>query len=260
MSLDLTRTHFDQRLEFAIETGEEITQLGMCLISRMESGGVVTKVSAADSGEVFLGFAFALNESNAIKPIVEEALTVPAASPYTVQLAHTALVHTSHTDSSVRINRTLDADGVAADAEFSLGATASATTVANAVAATGVLTFHADDTGITFNAHYRYNLTVAEAEQTYYQRHIGNQGANAFLGQLTVGLGPGLVYTDQFDTQADFGAITTTAAAPVAVTTGAAGLLTVAGNGSKVGSVIHIPTAADPYLGVHIVAPNMSAA
>ena len=43
MSLDLTRTHFDQRLEFAIETGEEITQLGMCLISRMESGGVVTK-------------------------------------------------------------------------------------------------------------------------------------------------------------------------------------------------------------------------
>ena len=242
MGYDLKRSHFSSILEKNVASGSTVVEEGVCLVATLDAstGEEVVAMSAGGSGEVFVGWAIRDNADHATTSVVEEGTVPTAPAALTITLANNNLVASAPGNGSTANMRV----------ECPVGTTL--TKVDGAVAGngevavepvTGILVFHSDESATAYRITYRYNLTVAEARLTFFQRNINNE-AGALFGQLGVGMGIGEIYTDMFDNTKDWSAGT-------APTTGASGLITQGGNGHLIDArVIHVPDVGNPMLGL----------
>jgi len=231
---DRTRSFFNQILEKTVSTGLTVSEEGMCLIRVAENGQERVQESNAGGGEVWMGVSLMDNSSIATWPLAENA-TVPAApGPYTYSVQRTNLVAASM--------RVYDVTGAV---NMTVGAGLNQFTF---VAATGVVTFNVGNAGDSVIVYYRYNMTVAERNARFQERNVNN-GAGAAFGMVGVGVGPGEIYTSEYDTSQNYDAL------PV-VATGANGQFTITGGaGTDCGRAIKAPTPEDPFLGVSLYPP-----
>lgn len=247
MPYDLKLTHFSLVLQKNVATGYVVDREGVVLRSVLEDGEErVMKADASAATYSIAGFAISDNETIGIIPNVED-FTIPASpGPYTVQLAYTNIVGTAP-NSSIRVKNLVAGTGINEvvgspnTGEFKPENTAG---VLN-----GLLTFNSAQAGVSIRVWYRANITVAQARQRYFQRNINNE-AGAIFNSVCVGTGTGEIYTAEYDTNVDWS--TAKPGSTGVITTGADGILTIAGNGTPLpgGKVIHVPNVDRPYLGV----------
>jgi len=236
--INLHKTRFQTTREYAVQTGQEFAEIGMCAQFVVEDGVQVLRPSGGVANERFAGVTIKDNEDLETKAYVEE-VTVPSSSPYTVQLTKTNLVA-----SNIKIyddtNTQLLSEGNPATTanEFSV------------VDSTGIVTFHSGQAGATCTVTYRYQPTVAENKQTEWER-TPNQTASDEYAQVAVAFGPGTYFeTDQFDASLDYSPVTVGGqSVPAYVTMGAGGLFTTGGN-VTVGTVAQVPSVDSMWLGV----------
>lgn len=215
-----------------VAPGFVIDQEGVPLVAHVVGGKTYAKPCQGTGTEKFLGFS--LSRSNAVdRAVTNKTVTVPAAAPYTVDLG-------------VAIIATQFAAGV--------GGTALAE-VATAPAAGEVkidgtrLVFNAAQAGATVNVHAAYVPSYAQA--------VALQGSAPAGGLPSVAAGvigiirTGSVYTDRYDVNADW--TNGGSSDPVAIKTGANGLLTIGGAGADISAAVtflEAPSVGNGFLGV----------
>lgn len=232
--IDLKRTHSDKTLGRSLAAGTVIDQEGVLLCSVLENGEEVAKLVAAPaSTDKVLGFAKTANSTPSRTSKVESVLVPAATAPaLTAQLSEANVVVTA-----VRV--VISSTGGALNVITS-GTPASGEVL---VAASGLLTFHADQAATKMTVTYLFDLTVMQAKQRYGERHVNNRDLNATFGFIEVGCSFVELYTDQFDTAAAWGT------GPVKL--GPNGTLTMSGSGPVLNlTVVHMPNASLPFLGV----------
>jgi hypothetical protein len=243
MGYDLKRSHFSQILEKHVASGSTVVEEGVCLVATLDAttGEEVVAMSAGAEGEVLAGFAIRDNADHATTSVVEEGTVPTAPAALTITLANNNIKTTDgghagnladmRVECPVGTELTKVDGAVAGNGEVAVEPT------------TGVLVFHSDESATAYRVTYRYNLTVAEARLTFFQRNINNE-AGALFGQLGVGMGIGEIYTDMFNNALDWSAGTL-------MHTGAGGLITQGGTGMPIDArVIHVPDVANPMLGI----------
>ena len=222
---DFARTRIESSREIKVHSLYPITSEGLILVHDMENGeGVVRMSSGLSNNEIVAGFSLAQNMS-ATQAIMVEDLVAPSTLTVVLQRAPTA-----------GAEMLVKANGVAK------ALTTDFTVAGN------VVTLVTIPAGAVLQVVYRYNLLAAEAQMLYGDQPIGPTAA-AFLGSVSV-ITKGVVYTNNFDTSADWaGAVD----ASTPVKAGANGRLQLGGTGGKVdGWVAHAPSADVPFLGVYI--------
>lgn len=235
MAFDLIHSHFTQILEKPVAAGETIGVEGLMVASILEAGVEKLKLPSAAT-DILLGFAITDTHNYATQPVVEQ-LVVPAVAPYTITLAHIP-----SGASVIRIYSSVLA------ADLTLGNPANATEYSRL---NNVVTVNAARAGETLTVYYRYNLTVIEAQQQFYQRNI-NRYASQFYGQIAYGCDQGEIFLDTFDTSKDYSTFAPGSGLIVDFTTnkGYVTVGTLAGALAFPGHVIKLPTVADPRLGL----------
>lgn len=209
----------DNMREYGIAAGADIKEEGQVLVSVLENGIEMVKPSAGTEGEKVVGFAW----SNAIIPgtaVVTKTETADddyEAGAFTVALENAVAGTVAATVNGVAAAGTL-ADGVF--------------TLTDAVSAGDVVVIM-----------YRKELTVNESRAQFGDKRA-NLNNNLALNSISVIRGNGDIWTDQFDTSADWSSATEAAA-------GANGLLVPAAAGkTTVGRIIGKPEAAKLMLGI----------
>lgn len=219
--LKLNACNMDKVIDRPITNGFTIGAEGMPCVSIIEDNVETVKPSTGTSADIFSGVSF---RHNVMPSVISEVLeiTIPSASPYTVQLSPNILAGQIHIDD-------LEEDTAAAD-KFQL------------VDATGVLTFHADNAGETHTVTLRRTPSTIEAAAKYPDADININKAFEFLGSIGQ-IQAGEVLTDQFDASADW-------ATGGTLKTGA-GVFTLGGDGATIsGKITRVPTADVPFLGI----------
>jgi len=222
-------TRHDGSYERPLAAGVVIEAEGQALIGVYTAGVFGVKPSTGAANEVFAGVSLSRPISPTHMPVVER-LTVPASGVVALKAAPVA--------GSARIAN------AASNAVFTqvAGAPAAATEVK--VDATASLTFQAAIAGTVVIATYLRDLTVAQSLMVQGNQDIGGP-AGAYFGQVGL-IVRGDVYTDQFDTTADW-------SNPVDLRLGANGKFTIGGTGTKVpGYVLATPVEGAAFLGIHI--------
>lgn len=242
-TLDTMRTFFNRIIEKNVATGQTINEEGRCLIRVSENGEEHVRESTGNA-QVDVWFGVSLMDTMSVTTwaLVEDA-TVPAApGPYTVTLARNNL----YGNIAAPAVRVYDATAAADLTEVAI-APAGGQFLVDYV--NGIVTFNVAEAGHTLVIYYRYNMTVAERNARFQERHVNNGAAAAFM-QVTCGTGPGEVYTTEYDTSQDYDA------AGTVVYTGANGRFTADNTSNvQVGRTIKSPTPEDPMLGISIYVP-----
>lgn len=213
-------TYQDNMREYGIAKGAEIKEEGQVLVSVMEDGFEKVKPSAGTEGEKVVGFSWsnAIVPGTAVDHKVEVAEDDYEAGTFTVTLENAI-------DGTIAVT----IDGVAGSGSLSEGTF----TVSEAVEKGDVVEFS-----------YRKNLTVYEARALFGDKRVNLFDNNLELGSISVIRGNGDMWTDQYDTSADWSSATEAAA-------GANGLLVPAGAGkTTVGRIIGKPQGDKLFLGV----------
>ena len=210
----------DNMREYGIAAGADIKEEGQVLVSVLENGVEMVKPSEGVEGEQVVGFAW----SNAIIPG-----TIVATKTETADDAYEAGVFTVALENAV---------------EGSVAAKNEAGEAVEGELADGVWTASdAVEEGETIVITYRKNLTVTEARALFGDKRA-NLNNNLALNSVSVIRGNGDMWTDQYDTSADWSEAKEAAA-------GANGLLVPAAEGKTVvGRIIGKPSAANLWLGV----------
>jgi hypothetical protein len=228
--LKLNATHPIRIVERPIATGASIGAEGMPLIQSIENGEEHVTPSTTGANDVFVGFSYAHNIVPTYLSRVE-AHTVPAASPYTVQLErNNVLAANVIAYEAADLSSTVTEAGAVASGNFTI------------VDATGVMTFHSDEAGLAILVVYRYTPTALELSMEWPHLNININPAFTYVNNMGVIVG-GEVYTDQFDAGVDW------ANSPANVYLGTA-ILTGSGNVQISGRVIHAPDVDNPFLGI----------
>lgn len=209
----------DNMREYGIAAGADIKEEGQVLVSVLENGIEMVKPSEGKDGEKIVGFAW----SNAIIPgTIVATKTETADDDYEAGAFTVALENAVEGSIAVTINGEAST-GSLADGVF---------TVSDAVEA-----------GATVVITYRKNLTVNESRALFGDKRA-NLNNNLALNSISVIRGNGDMWTDQYDTSADWSEATEAAA-------GANGLLVPAAEGkTTVGRIIGKPSAGQFWLGV----------
>lgn len=218
-----------QSVEQPVVIGSTITAEGQALVAAYASGVYGVKPSTGAAGEQFVGVAFSQQMTPLYLPNFE-SLTVNATT-YQVTLAYTPAAGTL---------RIVNASGTVQTA-------GDPTTTANTYSITGnVVTFHSGQAGVVMTISYRYSPTTVQARSV--QGDIP-AGGSAGLTLNSVGVvTQGSIVTSEYDTSVNWGT-----GAAIIVTLGANGLFTIGGSGTVVPNayVTKVPSAGDPYLGLH---------
>ncbi len=206
--------------EVSVAPGAVVSAEGQALVSEVLNGIAGAKPSTGAAGEVFIGVAVSQQMSLLSVAKVDEAIQ-PASN--TVTLSRTPSAGTL---------AIYDTDANAAIA------------VGGAITLVGkVVTLAAASVGHKLKFTYKFVPTVTEARQLQGDVYPGGP-AGAVVNQVGY-INAGPVYTDQFDTTANWNA-----ANPV-VTLGANGQFTIGGPGTKVNcSIQAIPSVTNPFLGL----------
>lgn len=232
--IDLKRTHCDKTLTRPTAAGTTVEQEGLILCSVLEDGVEKAKIVGVVAGtEKVLGFSKTADSVPSRTSKVDSVL-VPASAPHTAQLTEANIVVTAV--------RAVLKETAGALVVITSGSPASGEVL---VAASGLLTFHADQAGKEVEVTYLFDLTMVQAKQRYGERHVNNRDLHATFGNIEVGTGFSELYTDAFDASADWAS-----AAPIKL--GANGMLTKSGAGPTLTGfvVVHVPTIANPMLGI----------
>jgi len=235
MAIDIKKSFYGHVDATPLAAGAAVSEEGCGLVAVFEDGIEKVAPYSGTGAATFVGFAVFRQKDFTTNAKVE-ALTIPTSAPFTVQLNKSNIV--------VGQVRVLDIVSNTAIAVV-VGAPAAGQVQVNSV--TGVLTFNAAEAGKAVSATYRYNLTVLEAQQTFYSAPVNYPDPNFFL-QVGVGKGKSRVFTLHFDASRAY-----TSASVLAL--GANGIVTVdaAGLCKIPGRVVSAPSANDPYLGVEFL-------
>lgn len=231
MALNLQKSYTDDSKDRLLAVGVNVSSLqeGSALVSVLEDGMEKVKLSEGTSGEKLVGFAYGTWFVPSTMVMTAEATLTGEVD--TVQLYPNCVAGSIKiTGTSTFVAKT-SAAGVTAAGDYFLDA------------ATGALTVKGAANEVIVIA-YRRNLTVAE-QQTLFGSHSINGNANSMFEQVTVWKGNGEIWTDQFDTSADWSEATV-------AYTGANGLITSDNTGCEAGRIIGKPSASNPFLGIAV--------
>ena len=252
--MDRTRTKWGDLTEYELVAGTNIVEEGMWMIAGGAGSVQQVTTSAGADQELPMGVAWE-GKIEALTFTEFESGTVPAApGPYTFQLNHASMV--ANTYSGFADAFVWDTTGAT---ELEVAGAAVAATSVTLGAATGIITFAAADAGHAFFVRYRYNLTAAESRELMKSSPVGRDSGDTF-DKVMVMHGHATVYTTMFDCDAawalnvqDYGDPTSSTPLATAPVLGAGGVLTVRGNnnnGTHIGTVVELPSATSPFLGV----------
>lgn len=236
MAFDLKLTHANQRLARKLASGVVVEQEGLLMCHVIEDGVEKATIVAAPVGtERVIGFSMTADSQPDVTVAVEE-ITVPAASPYEVEIRNNNLV-------SGRV-RVLDIVANTARTIDLVYAGAAAAGTVKVDLANGKFKFNLADAGVKMRVTYLYSLTLEQSKQLFGERFINNRGLHASFGEIELGCGLGELYTDQFDASQDY-------AAAASLKLGANGIITAAGAGPVLNAVVvSVPSIASPKLGI----------
>ena len=237
--IDIKRTFYTWSDTQPVATGKTVDEEGQGLVAVMEGG--VEKVMPSEAGvdEKVVGFAMFRQKTFSNAAVVEDHI-VPTATPFVVELGKQHLL--------IGQIRVLD---VVAGTDLAPAAAPPAVAAGEFLVdrAHGTVTFNGvSEAGKTVRVFYRYELTVAEALQQFYEAPTNHPDPN-FFSQVGVGKGKGRVFTMYYDQGADWSLAT-------GVKLGLNGILedqTGAGPSVPNARVVQVPSPSDPYLGVEFL-------
>lgn len=230
LNLQMSYTDDSKDRKLAIGVNPNSLQEGSVLVSVIEDGFEKVKLSEGAENEKVVGFAY--GTWFVPSTLVMTANATLTGEVDTVQLFPNCVAGSISIKGTSTFAAKASADAVAAAGDYFLDT------------ATGTLTVKGVANEVVVIA-YRRNLTVTE-QQTLFGSHSINGNANSLFEQVTVWKGNGEIWTDQFDTSADWSSATEAAS-------GANGLLIPAASGkTTVGRIIGKPTANNPFLGIAI--------
>ena len=206
--IDLKRTFYSHVDSQAIATGMSVSEEGQALVAVLQNGIEVVQPSSAAGGEVVVGFAVFRQKDFTTRPIVEDVV-VPNALPYTVDLSYQQLI-----SGQLRVH------DVVANTDLTVIVSPAVPTSSQVAvdSATGILTFNAAAAGKTYRAFYRFNLTLSQAKQYFYEAPTNYPDPN-FFASVGVGKGKGRIFTAHYDDSVNW-------ATAASVKAGANGILT----------------------------------
>jgi len=225
--IDIKRTFYTWSDTQPVATGKTVSEEGQGLVAVMEGGVEKVMPSAGLAGEVFVGFAMFRQKTFSTAAVVEDHI-VPTAVPYVVELGKQNLIL-----GQVRaINIATGLPVVPASSDL----------------AKGTLTFTVAESGLSIRVYYRYDLTVAESIQQFYEAPINHPDPN-FFSQVGVGKGKGRVFTMYYDQAIDW------SVAAIVPALANKGMITVGGVGPEIPNarVVQVPSPTDPYLGIEFL-------
>jgi len=229
--LDLTRTTWGRIFEKDVLVGSTIGAEGRVVQRTLVGGLEFASESAGGGAEDIIGFSLMSTITPSEMCMVEGA-TIPATAAYTVQLSKTSLVATQI--------RVYDVTGAVDLTEGNPGVAAQYS-VADA---TGLMTFNVAQASHVLIIWYRYNPTVLEARQLWYEGQVNRDSWTDYT-KVGVGCGKSIIYTTEYNPLVDY------SAGALSCFTG--GWLSIGGGGAAItGDVISVPTADDNYLGVEV--------
>lgn len=236
--IDIKRTFYTWSDTQPVATGKTVSEEGQGLVAVMEGGVEKVKPSEGLAGEKVVGFAMFRQKTFATAAVVEDHI-VPTAAPYVVELGkqHILLGQirvldvVAGTDLAVAV-----APPVIAAGEFL------------ADLAHGTVSFNVAESGKTVRVFYRYELTVAEALQQFYEAPTNHPDPN-FFSQVGVGKGKGRVFTMFYDQSVNW------ADATVVPALADKGMICDGGVGPVVPNarVVQVPSPSDPFLGIEFL-------
>lgn len=238
--IDIKRTFYTWSDTQPVATGKTVSEEGQGLVCVMENG--VEKVMPAEAavGEKVVGFAMFRQLTFSTAAVVEDHI-VPTAAPFVVELGKQHIIA-----GQIRV---LDVVA-AADLTPALASPPAAGSFF-LDAAHGTVEFDIAQAGLTVRIFYRYDLTVAESIQQFYQAPTNMPDPN-FFSQVGVGKGKGRVFTMYYDQSVNWADPTVVVALAGAPTPG---MLCNGGAGPVVPNarVVSVPSPVDPYLGVEFL-------
>lgn len=242
--LDLKKSFASVVLEKPIATGYSISTEGMAL-QRIVEDGVEKVAPAVDGGNAVIGFSMANNENVATAPVIETvtAPTITAPATGLVSLSHQLLTADPAGGAGLSEIRIYDETSSTALTQVAAGPLAGNDFIVNPL--TGKVTLHSGQSKHVLTVYYRYNLTVQQSQQLYWQPNINNTSIN-FLGLVGLYTGKGQIFTMEYDMTQDYSSlpsVLTTCTIPGKVSVGGGVTLT----GMR---VIKAPSAADLSLGI----------
>lgn len=232
MAIDFSRILIDKQREVELAAGATVPDTGLIIIRQSLGGVEAGKMSTGGGSDVPIGVSVADVHMGNRGIVVSEAYTIPAASPYTVQLPHTNIEASSYVLKNDAGTPLVENSG---SNDYTL------------TALTGLITFNAALAGTSFTISYAWALTVDEAMD----RGINPlPQAPAYLGKIPILCGFCKIFTTGFDTSQDY-------AVGDQLYAKADGLFGKTGGGAVAfGRVTDVPTNIDPYLGVSFNTTN----
>ena len=240
--IDIKRTFYTWSDTQQVATGKTVAEEGQGLVAVMEGG--IEKVQPAEAavGEKVVGFAMFRQLTFSTAAVVEDHI-IPTAAPFVIELGKQHLIA-----GQIRVqNMVAPGDFVPAAAP---PAVAAGEFLADLVH--GTVEFNgAADAGKTVRVYYRYDLTVAESIQQFYQAPTNMPDPN-FFSQVGVGKGKGRVFTMYYDQSVDWAGA---AVVPALAGAPTPGMICDGGAGPEIPNarVVSVPSPTDPYLGVEFL-------
>jgi hypothetical protein len=225
--IDIKRTFYTWSDTQPVATGKTVGEEGQGLVAVMEGGVEKVMPSEGLAGEKIVGFAMFRQLTFSTAAVVEDHV-VPTAAPFVVELGKQQILA-----GQIRV----------------LDVVAGVDLVPVAIdLAHGTVELAAGDAGKTIRVFYRYELTVAQAIQQFYEAPTNMPNPN-FFSQVGVGKGKGRVFTMYYDQSVNW------ADAAVVPALAAGGMVCNGGVGPVIPNarVVNVPSPADPYLGVEFL-------
>lgn len=239
--IDIKRTFYTWSDTQPVATGKTVSEEGQGLVAVMEGGVEKVMPSEAGVGEKVVGFAMFRQLTFSTAAVVEDHI-VPTAVPYVVELGKQHLI-----TGQIRV---LD---VVAGTDLAPAAAPPAVAAGEFLAdlVHGTVSFNAAEAGKTIRVFYRYDLTVAESIQQFYQAPTNMPDPN-FFSQVGVGKGKGRIFTMYYDQSVDW---SSAAVVPALAGAPTPGMICDGGAGPDIPNarVVNVPSPTDPYLGIEFL-------
>jgi len=239
--LDLQKCIFSRVDEANVASGSTVSAEGRVLVAALGTDGeeYVTESAGLAATELFTGMSYNTNLTVTAFPNVETG-TIPAASPYTIQLVKTAIVA-----AQIRVYAILSGELT----ENTVTPTVPVAGEFGCIDATGLLYFNVAQATETVVIYYQYSPTTLEAKTRWFEAGI-NVNSGGTFNQIGVIKPPCIIYTSEYDAQIDWSATT-------GIKTGVGGKLeNQTGSGTPLAHarVVHVPDTDNVFLGIELLA------
>jgi len=244
--IDIKRTFYTWSDTLPVATGKTVSEEGQGLVAVMEGGIEKVQPSEAAVGEKVVGFAMFRQKTFATAAVVEDHI-IPTAAPFVIELGKQHLIA-----GQIRVlNLVAGGDFTPAAAPPVVAAGQFLVDLVH-----GTVEFNGPaDKGKTVRVFYRYDLTVAEALQQFYEAPTNHPDPN-FFSQVGVGKGKGRIFTMLYDQSVDWSNPAVVPALAGAAPGVVGGTICNGGAGPAIpgpARVVQVPSPTDPYLGIEFL-------